>query len=346
MATISVRPVNHETDRRELMSLLQANLPDLPHERRFDWLYRANPDGPACSWFVCEPSGRAVGVTSVFPRSMWIKDQVEMCGQVGDFAIVAGHRSLGPALLLQRASFQPVQSGELTFCYDCPPHQAGMSTFRRLGMQPNCRMDRYAIPLRVDQRLRDTLGPASAIPAAAGNLLLRLARRLRSKRVTSIEVGEFSGMFGEEFSRLDQAARGADGIRGQRSADLLNWRYRQDPLQSYEVLTARCNGELKGFVALRVASRVVTIVDLFAASLAEGALALLASVVERYERSHQTLEATSAAGSGLVAILSAAGFRRRSEAAHVVAYARPESQMAALLRTGFAWSFQQSELRV
>jgi hypothetical protein len=347
MTTIFVRPVDLESDNQELLSILQTNLPDLPHARRFDWLYRGNPDGPAWSWFICEPSGRAVGVASLFPRSMWVGDKREMCGQVGDFAVAASHRSLGPALLLQRATFSPVERGELAFCYDCPPHQAGMSTFRRLGMRPNCRIDRYALPMRVDVRVRKNMGVTSAIPVALGNLLLRLGRRWRNKGgASSLEVGEHMGHFGEEFSQLDVSLQRANVIRGRRTSTVLNWRYREDPLQRYEVLTARRKGELTAFIVLKTTNQVVTIVDLFGTGLPESAYSLLASVSERYERSHQTLEAHLAAESELVGYFSNMGFRLRSEAARVVAYAKPQSEMSALLQGSPIWAFNQAEIRV
>jgi hypothetical protein len=347
MTTISVRPVDYESDSQELLGILQANLPDLPHSRRFDWLYRGNPDGPAWSWFVCEPSGRAVGVTSLFPRSMWVGDKPVLCGQVGDFAIVASHRSLGPALLLQRATFCPVEAGHLAFCYDCPPHQAGMSTFRRMGMRPNCRMDRYALPIRVDGRVRKKLSAASAIPAAVGNLLLRFGRRWRAyPRARSLEVSEHVGPFGEEFSRLDAAIQRTNVIRSRRTAAVLNWRYRKDPLQQYEVLTAKRKGDLTAFVVLQVNSDVVTIVDLFGTALHESACTLIAWVAERFERSHQTVQAFLAEGSELVGHFLRMGFRLRSEAAHVVAHAKPQSEMSALLERSPIWAFNQAELRV
>jgi hypothetical protein len=243
-----------------LLNFLQANLPALPHQRRFDWLYRSNPDGLAWSWFVCADSGEVVGAASLFPRSMWIGDRQERCAQVGDFAISVKHRSLGPALLLQRATFSPVDLGEIAFCYDCPPHDAGMSTFRRLGMEPNCRIDRYAVPLRVDHRLKKRFGAASKVPVAVGNVILRLhqrpALRLRSK---GLVIEEHAGSFGDEFSFLDGAVKKVDVIRGQRSAAHLNWRYRQDPLQQYHVLTARRGGELVAFMIQFASSRAVTI---------------------------------------------------------------------------------------
>jgi hypothetical protein len=344
---ISVRPVNHEFEHQELLSILQTNLPDLPHERRYKWLYRGNPDGPAWSWFAFQGApDQVVGVASVFPRAMWIGNDLQKCGQVGDFAISSSHRSLGPAVLLQRSTFSPVDQGELAFCYDCPPHQAGMSTFRRLGIQSNCRVDRYALPLRVDSHLRKRLGSASAFPAAAGNMLLRLHRwpALRPG-AGGLEISEHTGAFGEEFSRLDLAVKQANVIRGQRSAAHLNWRYRDDPLQQFQVLTARRRGELVAFTVSYIADEVVTIVDLFGAELHEVAPTLLAAIVERSQGSHQTVEAFLSEGNELIGHFLRMRFRLRSEAARVVAYARPQGEISKFLQASPRWVFSQAEVR-
>jgi hypothetical protein len=346
MTKISVRPVDHSCETQELLGILQANLPNLPHARRFDWLYRGNPDGPAWSWFVWEGTpDHVVGVTSLFPRSMWVGEKLKRCGQVGDFAISPSHRSLGPALLLQRATFCPVDREELEFCYDCPPHEAGMSTFRRLGIRPNCGIDRYALPLRVDLLMRKRLGAASAIPAAAANLLLRLHRRsvLRT-RMSGLEVSEHAGAFGEEFSQLDASVKKTNAIRGRRTAALLNWRYREDPLHQYRVWTARRQGELIAFVIVFATNEVVTIVDLFGTELQGAAIILLAAIVECFEGAQQSVEAYLAPGSELIGNLLKTGFRLRSQSAQVVAYAKPQSEMAGFLQGSPIWAFSQAEL--
>jgi hypothetical protein len=344
---ISVRPVRHDSETRQLLALLRANLPDLPHERRFEWLYRANPDGPAWSWFVCQgTASEVVGIASVFPRAMWVGDQLKLCGQVGDFAINAAYRSLGPALLLQRATFAPVDEEKLAFCYDCPPHDAGMSTFRRLAMEPNCTMDRYVLPLRVEVRLRNRLGSASALPAAVGNLLLRAYRWPLSKSLPKdLEIAERKGPFGDEFSRLDTAVKDAKVIRSQRSAAHLNWRYREDPLQDYIVWTARRKGELLAYVVFRASPEVVTIIDLFGMNMHDEPMALLASLIERFGRSHQSIEALLAEGSESAECFIKMRFRRRHHAARVVAYAKPGGADSVFLRSSPGWAFQLAEIR-
>jgi hypothetical protein len=344
--TISVRPVHQESDNQEFLTILQANLPSLPHACRFKWLYCDNPDGPAWSWFALQGSPeQVIGVTSVFPRSMWIAGKLKMCGQVGDFAVSASHRSLGPAVLLQRATFDPVNKGELAFCYDCPPHQAGMSTFRRLGIQANCKIHRYALPVRVDSQLRKRLGAASVVPAAAGNLLLRLHRLSAPKtNAKDLEVSDHQGTFGEEFSQLDETVKGPNTIRGCRSAALLNWRYRDNPLQQYEILTARRKGELIAFAVLRITDEVVTIVDLFGTKLHEAAFSLVAAIVERFQRSHQTVDAFLSERTELVTCFLKMRFQLRSEAAQVVAYAKPQSGVSEFLQMNPIWSFNQAEI--
>lgn len=342
----SARPVQHGSETRQLLAILQANLPDLPHEKRFEWLYRTNPDGPAWSWFICQGAGEAVGIASVFPRGMWVGDKLRRCGQVGDFAINAACRSLGPAILLQRATFAPVDEEKLAFCYDCPPHDAGMSTFRRLAMEPNCTMDRYVLPLRVDARFRNRFRFASDMSAAIGNLLLR-AYRLRSlsSRAKGLEIAEHHGPFGDEFSRLDAAVKDARTIRSQRGAAQLNWRYREDPLQDYVVWTARHEGELLGYVVFRVSPEVITIIDLFGASLHDAPVTLLASLIDQFGRSHQSIEALLPEQSESAECFAKMRFRRRHRAARVVAYAKPGGADSAFLQSGPNWAFQFGEIR-
>ena len=343
--SIAIRLADPEADRAELLFLLQENLPALPHARRYDWLYRNNPDGPARSWFaVDQDTRRAVGVTSVFPRAVWVNGRADLCGQVGDFAISAAYRSLGPAVLIQRATFQPVDEGKLCFSYDCPPHEAGMSTFRRIGLEPNCALHRYALPLRLDEHLRKRLGFSSPPLAAVGNGLWRLWRG-GGRIPKGLEIAVHSGRFSEEFTHFDELLPVTGTVRGRRAAAQLNWRYLDDPLNTYAVLTARRGGELLGFVVFQQLERKIIIVDLAARNLASVAIALLDTVTRQYGSSCDTVDACISSDSDLAAPLLQAGFRARSVVAQVVAYASPRTEMSVFLKTDAHWDFNCSELR-
>lgn len=339
---VTVRPADHDVESGELLSLLEKNLPDMPHGRRFKWLYGDNPAGVAWSWLACErETGKAVGVASVFPRNLWLGNEVRRCGQVGDFAIDPGYRSLGPALMLQRATFTPVDQGVLALCYDCPPHEQGMATFRRLGLVASCYILRYAKLLKADRYLTKHLGPGpmAAGAAALGNALLNL-RSVRKRPMPGLEIALHAGRFDEEFSLLDQKVGGHEGIRGCRAAQDLNWRYRDDPLQEYHVMAARRSGELIAFAVFSVRDHDAYLIDVFGFVTPEIGLELVAAVVEQVRKEQvQTVSALIAPENGLVAILEKGGFRCRSQEAHVVAYAQPDTELRAFLDGQPKWSF-------
>lgn len=345
--TMMVRPVVFDSERGQLLDILERNLKYLPHARRFDWLYRDNPAGLAWSWFAYEKeTGKIVGSASVFPRAMWMGDVVKLCGQVGDFAIDTSHRSLGPALMLQRATFEPVQRGILAFCYDCPPHDRGMSTFRRLGIEASCQLYRYARLLKTDRQIAKYLGcgKLAAGASALGNYLLAL-RPLQNPPVSGIEIAQHGGCFGEEFSILDRRVGGKNGIRSRRTAEDLNWRYRENPLQQYQVLTARRRGELVGFLVLSKADQDVSVVDLFGSSLPEVGPPLLEAVIEQVKYGpFQTLQALVPNKSGLSAFFECTYFSYRAPAERVVAYARPGSEARALLDEPRSWFLSYTDI--
>ncbi len=151
--------------------LAPAESTDLNHERRFEWLYLRNPAGRGRAWFVCNgDEDHVVGAASVFPSFIWSRGQIALCIQVGDFAVESSFRSLGPALMLQRATLKPVDDGEFSFCYDCPPHDRGMATFHRLGILPACRMGRFVRLLRAGPAFRERF-PAGPLVGRSGSVL-------------------------------------------------------------------------------------------------------------------------------------------------------------------------------
>jgi hypothetical protein len=344
--SVTVRPVDLEADRETLFGILEANLRDLPHRRRFEWLYRGHPAGPARSWFALESgSGGVIGVASVFPRSVWIGPTLQTCGQVGDFAIEAGYRTLGPAVQLQRATLGPVERGELAFCYDCPPHEAGMSTFRRLGIDATCRMQRHARLLRADRQLAKRLGPGVLAAALAGPANGLLALRAAARRpARGIEVAVHRGRFGAEFSALDTALAEPEVIRSRRSADDLNWRHHDDPLHDYDVLTARRGGELVGFVVLSVGED-TRVIDLFGRLEGGVAAALLEAAADHGRRATaQTIQILVAEHHDLARPLAGAGFRLRDPGPRLVAHARAGTDAHKLLEQPSNWFLRHVDL--
>jgi hypothetical protein len=343
---LAVRGVSVINDRGEMLDLLKRNLPD-PPELGFEWRYLRNPAGQACSWFLYEKgSSRAVGMASLFPRMMWVDGKPVMAGQVMHFVVDAGYRSLGPAVLLQRATFEPIDQGVIDFCYDCPPHDQGMTTFARLRMAPSCEVIRYALLLRSDGYLEKRMGSGrwTKPVAIAVNLLLR--KRRTSHKVPGLEIQEFTAPFDAEFSALDKSVSTKGVVTRCRSAEELNWRYRENPEHRYQVLVARRGGELCGFAVFVVQSEgVASLMELFGPQLAEVGVPLLNAVIETCRR--QRLWAVygyCSEESEMKSLFAATGFRRRERAARVVPYANAGSAVSHRFSRGLRWSFSHAEL--
>lgn len=343
---LAVRRASLTEDRGQILELLNRNF-EKGQEKRFEWRHLNHPAGQAWCWLVYDrDSNTAVATASVFPRRMFVDGREVLVGQVGGFAVDASYRSLGPAVLMQRTTFEPVDSGAVVFCYDSPPHDRGMSTFVRLGMRPNCEVTRYALALRSDEFLQKRLGKAWTKPViATTNLLLGIRRTKRPP--AGLEISQFHRAFGEEFSRIDRLVPSKGVVRASRSAEVLNWCYRQNPGSEFRVLVARRAGELLGYLTSLVCGERVTIIDVFGHQLPEIGAALVDALVgiARQERRF-LVEGYSSDGSELKLIFESLGFRKRETAASVVAYEKSNGKAGKLLNSGAHWAFSYQELVV
>ena len=352
---IKIRQVDIHHEREELLDILRRNYNvclDLDNDRmRYSWLYLDNPAGNAWAWFAYEAdNGKLVGLSSLFPRAVWIRDELFYCGAVGDFAVDPNYRSLGPALKLQRATFDPVKKGYLTFCYDCPPHDTGMSTFIRLGMQANLQMHRYARPIKIDRQLSKLLGQKRWVASLAltGNFLLKMLHLLALHRhqVPGVHIQFHCGQFGEEFSLLDQRCGEIHNlIRSRRTAEDLNWRYRKNPLIWYKVLTAHRRGELLGYVIFYLHDQNAYIADLFVPDNPNVIIQLLDAVAQYVKKkSVQTIHLFISEGFYLNNLLWKAQYRYRSLAERVVAYSEMIDTTHVLSSPDQQWLFTYSDI--
>ncbi len=356
--SLRIRLAAPKEDHEHLLALHTQNLAeygDLLNER-FHWHNSLNPAGEGWTWLLYEAqSGACVGTTSLFPRRIYVDGKELRVGQVMFFAVNPSHRSLGPAVMLQRATFQPVDSGKLDFCYDCPPHDEGMSTFVRIGMQANCEVRRFVLPLRSDQYLGKRLGSGAWTKpvVSTANLLLRM--RGFHHNGHGLEVSDYDGTFGEEFSFLDKRVPTSGLIRGRRSAEVLHWFCYQFPynprllrngeLEKVRVAVARRAGELQGYVIYGAQlDDLVGIGDVFGTDLREVGRPLIEKVVEFARRNKaNAVYAYSIPGTDLGRLLESAGFRPRERSARVVAYESPNGGNIKHLNPMQRWAFSQIE---
>ena len=349
--TMGIRQANLETDKTNILGLLQENFSapfsSASDQLRFNWLYCHNPGGLAWSWLaVAKGPDKVVGVASLFPRPLWVDDHLVNAGMVGDFAVQKDYRSLGPALMLQRAAFEPVEGGELTLCYDCPPHDRGMATFVRLGMKPSCDIYRYNKVIKLDPYVERFFGGGLVGGAfkKVANLCFGFFTR-KPRTIPGIEVSLVEGSLGEEYSLLDKRVSSRGVIRSSRNAELLNWRYKNDPIRTYHILSAHRHGELMGYVIFSVSNNIARVFDIFGELSGGIGLVLLDGVYEfARKNSVQKIETLHSKNEDIVEIFQKAGYKAREMAVRVVVHFKPQTSEGIQDISNLIWKFSFADV--
>lgn len=279
---IAIRRLVLEPERQLLIDFLYRHLTPQSTERRFAWLYLENPSGHAQVWVAENLETReVVGASTVFPRCLYVNGRETHGFVLGDFCIHPEYRSLGPAVRLQRACLEEMSPEIRTLGYDLPGDRM-LPVHRRLGTTPQDRLVRFAKPLRVNRKVAEKISMKSLARglSSIGNKALKWRDAMRAFSGAH-EIAWHRGPCGEEFSTV--AARvSADyqGVITARTAAYLNWRYLSHPLRHFEILTARRQGVLAGYLILTREAEDASIVDLFGIEDCELLSSLLAHAVE------------------------------------------------------------------
>jgi hypothetical protein len=309
---IVIRRGDLGSDRDILVALLSRHLGPHCDSRRFDWLYRDNPSGPAQVWIAVEGMrDEAVGMAAVFPRLMYFERRQEIGCVLGDFCLEEAARSLGPALQLQRACMAEIDSGKLPIGYDLPSARM-LAVYKRMGLEPRGRFIRFAKLLRTDETIAHVLGDGmlASMASACSNRFVAAFNRRRTS-VQGLELSKQDEACSADFCTLARRVGNSFGTCVVRSAQYLNWRYRSHPYRPYEMITARRHGELCGYSVFHAGDKHAAIADLLA--IEESVLeALLHEMVDHLQiRGTCTVSCSALGSSRLAQILRRDGFRPR-----------------------------------
>ena len=260
-----MRPAHYEAEKQELVDVLQTNLPYLSHARIFDWLYLNNPEGNALTWVAVDTSdNKIVGAAAAFPRRILCHGRDSVGYVLGDFCVEPGHRSLGLAVTLQRACLEGLSAANAGVAIDFPSHTM-LAVYKRLRTEANLTMIRYAKPLRADRKVAEHV-PVRALArglSALANTGLRVRDRY-TKEEGDWTIAAEPGPWGEEFTQAAYQWSPRVGICVARTAPYLNWRYREHPQRTYQLITARRASALCGYLILHVNGEHCSVDDLFA----------------------------------------------------------------------------------
>lgn len=296
-------------------------------EQRHIWMYEANPYGPTRAWVATTSDGEVIGVAGLTPRIVRIGRREVPAGQAIDLIVDARHRTLGPALQLQKAVTTSLQSLGLPLIYAFPNSQSE-GLFLRAGYQPIAPLQYWVKPLRSEYKLRQYISSKVALNTIAFliDIGLRLTERNRSFCIPPGTRAVLLDTFDQRFDDLWDRAALHFPIIGLRSSSYLRWRFGTYPDGRYNIfglLTA--DDRLHAFLVFHLSGGKAFIADM----LATGPTLLRAVLIEfsRRLRSEGVQAITLAChGPAWVAqTLRGVGFHYRGDVGRVLLYSDPAS---------------------
>lgn len=342
---IVINPADLDAERELIIETLRRYLTPDSNAKRYDWLYKENPHGPARVWIARDTGAQTiVGVAAAFPRWLLLRGSRARAWVFGDFCIADQFRTLGPAVQLQRTLLAAARdTTDLAGWYDFPS-QPMAAVYKRLGGVSQGDLVRMAKPLRGDRAVSLLPGPSRLMQGILPLVNAGLAMGIRAASIeTSLSIGPHAGVFESEFDELAREAGGAYDVCIERSAEYLNWRFRNSPLGRYECLVARQRGRLCGYVLFSCTAEDAILVDLFCIknkSIPESLLNALAVLLLR--RGVMTISAPLVEGHPWRPVLERRGYRVRERSPFVTAPGLSAGSEI-FMRPKGGWHFMQAD---
>jgi hypothetical protein len=221
----AVREGRPTEDKSAVLDLWRGNLGDASRLLwKYDWFYEQSPLGPPLTllleWRAPDvESLRPVGVATAGRRRFFKGEETLEAGVLVDLAVLPEHRTLGPALVLQKAlRNEGLTRAALLYGF---PNAKAAPVFQRAGYRKIGMMRRYVKVLRPSAYLRRRLPALLAAPLGVlADALTRVRLELAALpgptlRWTGVDVPVPYG----------SSDRGSTLLRGERTAAFVAWRF-------------------------------------------------------------------------------------------------------------------------
>jgi len=340
----TVRPIDPQFLAEEVLSLWSRNLPQATFER-YAWLYGRSAASRA--WLLLGPNLRAIGSTGLMPRRMSLCGATHECGSAIDLNVDREHRTVGPALALQRSLVRDAAQGNLPLIYALPSPNA-VPVMRRLGYVAIGEMRRWAKPLLAERKLRSVL-KRRWLSYPAGFFADKWLEISSAERRFSLPDGwtfELAAGFNSEFDALWNRTRGAFGVVGERTTAYLNWRYRDYPdwaSRLYSLLDSR--GHLHGYAVICVQGELANVSDLWFDD--DQSLHAVVGAILRTGRAERwaAVSFPVLAGPRVTDVLARFGMTPREDVRQVFAWLSPtlDAETRRVILDGTAWYLTKAD---
>ncbi len=326
---------NIEHDRETILALWNRGLAHggMP-EAKFDWYYRKNCGGPPQIFFLCHGQQQEmVGVAAVGRREMRIGTQTIMSGELVDFVAVPEHRTLFPALFLQKEirrltlkakNSEMPSDGSHDILYGLP-NPKSLAVVKRAGYQLVGQLVRRARILRLAGYL------SRHAPAWIGQLIGPLLDRVRMGALALRAITMHgSGLelrpcwldrpdsrFDDLWGRVVAQSGMNNVLMGVRDSAFLTWRFIECPLRTYRffALFTNTDDRLVAYAVCAVDGEALHVHDFLVDPTAHDADKTLWIALSReaYRRGHSNLSVEFLGAESMQQSLEAIGLVKRQQ---------------------------------
>jgi len=230
-------------------------------DARASWLYAKSPEGPATILAMRVRGGPWIGMVAIVPRRMYMDGHSCSGAFLCDFYVNPRHRTILPALALQRYAKQYLS--DLGIANYAIPNGRSLPIFRRLGSDHVMQRMRWARPIRFRKYLSRRQIALAGIVGPVFDASAFTFDHLRSAAAITVRP-EWLSSIDERFDDLWKSVPTTGAFIGDRSSAYLRWRFLDEPRHDNRVLGffRRGSDSLTGYLIGEVAQREFVIRDL------------------------------------------------------------------------------------
>jgi hypothetical protein len=325
LAPYTIRDANFDLEAGEIIRLCKAGGLHSSIEK-YRWKYEScTGQRPLCKFAIDTASGRPIGTTSLFPRRLLIDGTAFSAAIAGDFAVDARHRTLLPAMSLQKSALQASREGRFDVIYGFPNDAARLVQLR--AGYTSIGAVRAGIRSLHSRRLFES--PEERRWWGAFADMFDVMLRIVSKGSHHLERSDYSysehATLDERFDQFWTRALPHYPIVVERNSHYMNWRFMQCPYKTYRLFAAshRQTGEIDGYILWSVAADgKVRIFDLMASEQVFDGL-LTAFIRSQQERDAPCITLIYFGNDSLVRRLRSFGFFFRQTRSQVLLSVNP-----------------------
>lgn len=255
----AVRSADAQADRAVVMALWQTHMRSSP-QGKFDWFYLGHPIAPPHLLLLTHgPGAEPVGIAGLGTRGIFVNGEYRTAGVLADLVVLPEHRTLYPALLLQKQMrLTALNSHSVVYGL---PNKNSTPIVRRLGYAQIGELVRYSRVLRHGSYLKRRLpGWLSMLLGGVADRVVPFFLKPERWRRNAWQCA-WVDAFDARFDALWARASAFNGVIGVRDAQFLAWRFSAQPEHQYRTFAVTAPGET-GITAYAVCETIGTTLHL------------------------------------------------------------------------------------